>query len=130
VRKLLRDLNKLYRQEAALHDFDFNAQGFRWIDCHDADQSALSFVRQGRQADDQVVVLLNFTPVPRHRYRIGVPRDGAYREILNTDSEYYGGSNCGNGGEILAQPQPWMGFEHSIEVTLPPLAGVFLKAAR
>ena len=130
VRKLLRDLNKLYRQEAALHDFDFNEQGFRWIDCHDADQSALSFVRQGRQADDQVVVLLNFTPVPRHRYRIGVPRDGAYREILNTDSEYYGGSNCGNGGEIHAQPQPWMGFEHSIEVTLPPLAGVFLKAAR
>lgn len=127
LRRLLGDLNRLYRSEPALHDFDFDPRGFRWIDCHDADQSVLSFVRQGRAPDEQIVVVLNFTPVTRLAYRIGVPSPHLWREVLNTDSTYYGGSNVGNGGALLPQATPWMGFEYSFELTLPPLAAVFFK---
>ncbi|MCA1979620.1 MAG: 1,4-alpha-glucan branching protein GlgB [Thiobacillus sp.] len=127
IRALVRDLNRLYRDEPALHDYDFDPRGFRWIDCHDADQSVLSFVRAGRDGTPPIVVLLNFTPVPRRGYRIGVPRGDAWCEILNTDSMYYGGSNLGNGKALVAEPQAWMGFEHSIEVSLPPLGAIFLK---
>ncbi|MEB4592544.1 1,4-alpha-glucan branching protein GlgB [Candidatus Thiothrix sp. Deng01] len=128
IRHLLRDLNQLYRQQPALYQYDFDWRGFQWIDCHDSDQSVLSLIRQGDRPEDSILVLLNFTPIPRHQYRIGVPASGHYRELLNTDSEYYGGSNCGNEGEIPVQAHPWMGFEHSIEVTLPPLAALFLQA--
>jgi 1,4-alpha-glucan branching enzyme len=127
VRLLVGDLNRLYRNEPALHEFDFDPRGFQWIDCHDADQSVLSFVRRGSGPAEQMVVLLNFTPVPRKGYRIGVPAAGAWCEVLNTDSMYYGGSNLGNGQPLHSQNTPWMGFEHSIEVTLPPLAALFLK---
>ncbi|MHB8916327.1 MAG: 1,4-alpha-glucan branching protein GlgB [Thiobacillus sp.] len=129
LRRLLSDLNRLYRSEAALHAFDFDPRGFRWIDCHDADQSVLSFLRQGQSAADQVIVLLNFTPVPRTGYRVGVPSAQLWREVLNTDSTFYGGSNVGNAGALLPQPTPWMGFEQSFELTLPPLAAVFFKVA-
>lgn len=128
IRHLLRDLNQLYRQQPALYQYDFDWHGFQWIDCHDSDQSVLSLIRQGDRPEDSILVLLNFTPIPRHQYRIGVPNSGHYRELLNTDSAYYGGSNCGNEGEIPVQALPWMGFEHSIEVTLPPLAALFLQA--
>ena len=128
LRRLLGDLNRLYRSEPALHDFDFDPQGFRWIDCHDADQSVLSFVRQGRSPSEQIIVVLNFTPVTRTAYRIGVPSPYLWREVLNTDSTYYGGSNIGNAGALLPQAIPWMGFEHSFELSLPPLAAVFFKA--
>ncbi|MEQ1661285.1 MAG: 1,4-alpha-glucan branching protein GlgB [Thiobacillus sp.] len=127
LRALLRDLNRLYRDDPALHEFDFDPRGFRWIDCHDADQSVLSLVRQGRDTRAPLVALFNFTPVPRQGYRIGVPHASAWREVLNTDSAYYGGSNLGNGQSLQAQPVPWMGFEHSLEVTLPPLGAIFLK---
>jgi len=127
IRALLRDLNRLYRSETALHEFDFDPRGFRWIDCHDADQSVLSLVRQGQDASAQMVVLLNFTPVPRRGYRIGVPSGTAWCEMLNTDSMYYGGSNLGNGQPLHPQNLPWMGFDHSVEVTLPPLGAIFLK---
>ncbi len=127
IRALLRDLNRLYRNEPALHAFDFDPRGFRWIDCHDADQSVLSLVRQGQDGTPPLVALLNFTPVPRRDYRIGVPWNTAWCEVLNTDSMYYGGSNLGNGQPLVAQAQPWMGFDHSIEVTLPPLGAIFLK---
>ncbi len=127
IRTLLRDLNRLYREEAALHDYDFDPRGFRWIDCHDADQSVLSFVRQGEAASAQLVALFNFTPVPRHAYRIGVPANTAWCEVLNTDSMYYGGSNLGNGHPLYPQALPWMGFEQSLEVVLPPLGAIFLK---
>ncbi len=127
IRALLRDLNRLYRSEGALHDYDFDPRGFRWIDCHDADQSVLSLLRQGRDESDRMVILLNFTPVPRHGYRIGVPAASAWGEVLNSDSMYYGGGNLGNGAPIAAQNQPWMGFEQSIEVVLPPLGAIFLK---
>jgi len=128
IRALLRDLNRLYRHEAALHEFDFDPRGFRWIDCHDADQSVLSLVRQGQDASAQLVALFNFTPVPRRGYRIGVPSGSAWCEVLNTDSMYYGGSNLGNGQPLYPQNLPWMGFEQSVEVTLPPLGAIFLKS--
>jgi len=123
VQALVRELNRLYRALPALHDLDFEYQGFTWIDCHDASQSVLSYLRTARDGN-LVVVALNFTPVPRRDYRIGAPQPGFYREILNSDSEYYGGSNLGNAGGIAAEPVPWMGREHSIALTLPPLAGI------
>ncbi len=128
VRDLVRDLNRLYRDYPALHQHDFDPRGFEWIDCHDSSQSVLTYLR--RSDDDFAVVALNFTPVPRKRYRIGVPREGAYVEILNSDSGYYGGSNLGNGGEVHAEPVPWMNRSWSISITLPPLAGVVLKPVR
>ena len=128
IRHVLRDLNRLYRDLPALHYYDFDGRGFQWIDCHDSDQSVLSLLRQGQKPEDKLIVLLNFTPVPRYQYRIGVPAATCYREVLNTDSEYYGGSNCGNAGVIPVQAHPWMGFEQSVEVTLPPLAALYLQA--
>ena len=127
IRALLRDLNRLYREDPALHHFDHDPRGFRWIDCHDADQSVLSFVRQGQDDVPPLVALFNFTPVPRHGYRIGVPPAAAWCEVLNTDSVHYGGGNLGNGRPLPVEPQPWMGFEQSIEVVLPPLGAIFLK---
>ena len=128
LRHLVRDLNALHKEQAALHYYDFDARGFQWIDCNDSDQSVLSLLRFGATPDDAVVVLLNFTPVPRYAYRIGVPNAAAYRELLNTDSEFYGGSNCGNAGTLAVSAVPWMGFEQSIEITLPPLGALFLQA--
>ncbi len=125
VQKLVRDLNRLYRESAALHQFDFEGRGFEWIDCHDSSQSVLTYLRQGEH--DALVVALNFTPVPRQDYRIGVPRPGLYREILNSDSEHYAGSNQGNGSGLCAEAVPWMGRPYSIVITLPPLAGVILS---
>ena len=123
---LVQDLNHLYRNSAALYTSEFEWQGFEWIDCHDSHQSILSFVRKVQ--DDFLVVIVNFTPVPRTEYRIGVPRGGAYREVLNSDSYLYGGSNLGNGGEELwAEDMPWMDRPYSIKVTVPPLAGIVLK---
>ena len=108
-----------------MHELDFTPEGFRWIDCHNADQSTLSFVRRA-QDGSFVVVALNFTPVPRHQYRIGLPTAGHYREIFNSDSAYYSGSNMGN-GSVQAEMLPWMGFGCSAAITLPPLAGIFLQ---
>ncbi|MBI1173659.1 MAG: 1,4-alpha-glucan branching protein GlgB [Sideroxydans sp.] len=125
VRDLSRDLNHLYRDTAALHDLDFTHEGFSWIDCHDADQSVLSYLRWARDRSF-VVVALNFTPVPRTAYRIGVPAPGSYRELLNSDSALYGGSNLGNGAGLMAEDIPWMGHPHSLQLTLPPLAGIIL----
>ena len=128
IRTLLTDLNHLYREQAALHQFDFDPQGFRWIDCNDSEQSVLSLMRASATPGEEVLVVLNFTPVPRAGYRIGVPQYGCYQEILNTDSQYYGGSNCGNLGVLEAEAIPWMGFSQSVELILPPLGAVFLKA--
>ena len=123
--QLVRDLNRLYAGQTALHQHDFDAQGFRWIDCHDSDQSVLSLIRQGE--NEEIVVVLNFTPVLREGYRIGVSRAGIYMELLNTDSEFYGGSNAGNAGQLHTEATPWMGFEQSLVLRLPPLAGIYLK---
>ncbi|MBK8162622.1 MAG: 1,4-alpha-glucan branching protein GlgB [Gammaproteobacteria bacterium] len=125
VQKLVRDLNRLYRESAALHQYDFEGRGFEWIDCHDSSQSVLTYLRRGEH--DDLVVALNFTPVLRRDYRIGVPHPGVYREILNSDSEFYAGGNQGNGNGLYAEPIPWMDRPYSIAITLPPLAGVVLK---
>ncbi|HPQ95731.1 MAG: 1,4-alpha-glucan branching protein GlgB [Thiothrix sp.] len=128
LRALVRDLNRLYRTSPALNYYDFDGRGFRWIDCHDYEQSVVSLLRMGPTPADELVVVFNFTPVPRHGYRIGVPPARAYREVLNSDSAYYGGSNCGNQGQLPTRAEPWMGFDQSIELTLPPLGCVFLQA--
>jgi len=126
VQRLVRDLNEVYRGEPALHTHDFDWHGFEWIDCHDAQNSVLVFLRQS--GDGFLVVALNFTPVPREGYRIGVPAAGIYREILNSDAADYAGSGIGNGGRSLqAEDLPWMGRPYSLVVTLPPLAGILLK---
>ncbi|MBI5110331.1 MAG: 1,4-alpha-glucan branching protein GlgB [Rhodocyclales bacterium] len=128
VQNLMRELNRLYVGEPALHQLDFSPEGFQWIDCHDADQSVVSWLRRSRDGRHAVVVL-NFTPVPRHGYRVGVPQAGDYSERLNTDSTHYGGSDLGNGGGVSAQAQAWMGFPASVSLTLPPLAALVLMPA-
>jgi 1,4-alpha-glucan branching enzyme len=125
VRRLVGDLNRLYRQEPALHRHDFEPEGFAWIDCHDHLQSTLSFIR--RAGGDFVVVALNFTSVIREGFRIGVPADGVYRELLNSDSSSYGGSNVGNAGAVRASSEAWHGYPYSLQLTLPPLAAVILR---
>jgi 1,4-alpha-glucan branching enzyme len=125
VQTCVRDLNHLYGNTPALHELDFTHEGFQWIDCHDADQSTLSYVRRARSGGF-VVVALNFTPIPRENYRIGVPQAGYYGEAFNSDSKYYGGSNTGNGDGLQADEIPWMGFSHSLRITLPPLGAIVL----
>tara|TARA_R110002110_G_scaffold415561_2_gene650936 strand:- start:158547 stop:160751 length:2205 start_codon:yes stop_codon:yes gene_type:complete len=125
VKQLVTDLNHLYRECPSLHRNAFNADGFQWIDCHDATQSVLSFLR--RSGNEFHVVVLNFTPVVRHEYRIGVPQAGVYHEVLNSDSRFYQGSDVGNGSGVVSVDKPWMGFDHSITLTLPPLAALALR---
>ncbi len=125
MQTMLRDLGRLYRELPALHDLDFEQAGFEWIDCHDADQSVLAFERRARDGS-VVVAAFNFTPVPRHGYRIGLPAPGNWREVFNSDSGFYAGSNSGNAGEILAQPLAWMNRKQSAEITLPPLGALIL----
>jgi 1,4-alpha-glucan branching enzyme len=124
VFKAVGDLNRLYRERPALHRHDFEPQGFEWIDCHDAPQSVLSYIRRTKEGE-YAAVAFNFTPVPRHNYRIGVPEPGVYREIFNSDSVHYGGSNVGNSA-VEAEAREWMGRPYSINLTLPPLAGIIL----
>ncbi len=127
IKQLVTDLNQLYRNEIALHELDFSEQGFQWIDCNDSSQSVLSFIRWSKERKEHIVCILNFTPVPRENYRIGVPEKAQYNEILNTDSSYYAGSNQGNQNNIEAEVEPWSGFENSISINLPPLGALFLK---
>jgi 1,4-alpha-glucan branching enzyme len=127
MQRLIRDLNKLYAAEPALHEVDFDWRGFDWLDCNDADNSVFSFIRRAKKPEDILVVVLNATPVVREGYRIGVPQAGFYSEALNTDAAIYGGSNVGNMGGVQSAPIPHMGRQQSILLTLPPLAAVFLK---
>ena len=123
VSRAIGDLNRLYKALPALHHQDFEHEGFEWIDCHDAPQSVLSYLRR---CDDQtVIVVFNFTPVPRHEYRIGVPKAGIYEELFNSDSMYYGGSNVGNVA-VRTEDRPWMGRPASMSLTIPPLGGIIL----
>ncbi|MFM7035385.1 MAG: 1,4-alpha-glucan branching protein GlgB [Planctomycetia bacterium] len=128
--KAVADLNGLVRREPALHQLDFDGRGFEWIDCHNWQDSVLSFVRRAADPDDFLVVCCNFTPVPRERYRIGMPAGGDYDEIFNSDSTYYGGSNMGNQSSLHAAATPHHGRSHSLELTLPPLAVIVLKPRR
>jgi len=126
VQRWVADLNGLYRDEAALHEVDFDQAGFEWVDCHDADNSVISFLRRPR-AGPPVLVVCNFTPVPRANYMVGVPVGGYWRELLNSDAAHYGGSGMGNMGGVEAAPVPAQGRFHSLVLTLPPLATLFLK---
>ena len=128
IQHWVRDLNHLYRTEGALHELDFTQEGFEWIDVHNWQESIISFLRKGKSSDDVFLVVCNFTPVPRHNYRVGVPRGGFWREILNSDADTYGGSGHGNLGGAEAAPVPAHGRFHSLSLTLPPLGIVFLKS--
>jgi len=122
-----RDLNKLYQSEPSLYEYDFDPRGFQWSDANDADNSVFSYMRFGKDSEDFLLVVLNCTPVVRYGYKIGVPKDGYYKEILNSDSEYYGGSNVGNDGGQQSQPNQHFQWPHTIYATLPPLAMVVFK---
>ncbi len=126
VRRWVQDLNRLYREEPALHELDCDPEGFRWIHPDDREASVLSFLRKGR-VDRWVAVVCNFTPVPRTGYRIGVPRPGRWQEVLNSDAREYGGSGWGNYGGVVATPDGAHGQPYSVELALPPLAVVFLR---
>lgn len=127
IKALVTVLNRLYRQCAALHERDCEGDGFEWIDCQDSDQSVVTYLRFSSGRRSHIVVACNFTPVVRYGYRVGVPAAGAYREMLNTDSDLYGGSGVGNLGHVITESKPWHGRRHSLLLTLPPLAAVMLE---
>ncbi len=128
LQKWVEDLNRLYRSEPALHELDCEGKGFEWIDCNDYEHSTLAFIRKARSTHDVILVACNFTPVPRMHYRVGAPRGGFWRELLNSDSQYYGGGGLGNHGGIEASPKPFQGRSHSLSLTLPPLSVTFFKS--
>jgi len=130
LQKWVADLNQLYRREPALYEVDFDSHGFEWIDCRACDESALSYIRRAKDPNNYVVVACNFTPVVRHNYRIGVPEVAWFKEIANSDSTYYAGSNVGNGPGLMAIPEAHHGRPACLEMTLPPLSVVVLKPQR
>jgi 1,4-alpha-glucan branching enzyme len=127
VSQFLTDLNRVYRAERALYEQDFNEEGFVWIDCSDIDNSILSFQRLGRKNKEQVTVILNFTPLARFNYRIGVPLKGTWQEILNSDAREYGGEGYGNFGQVITEDIPYHGYPYSIKLTIPPLGAIYFK---
>jgi len=123
----VKNLNRVYGEEPALHELDFVPEGFEWIDCNDSDNSMLSFMRKGRSDKDTIIVVCNFTPVPRHNYRVGTPHGGFWKELLNSDAQEFGGSGQGNLGGVEASPVPFHGRYYSLNLTVPPLAALYLK---
>jgi 1,4-alpha-glucan branching enzyme len=121
MRRWVRDLNTLYRGQAALHEFDSNPAGFEWVDCKDSQRSVISFLRRGQRPEDQILFVCNFTPVVRENYRVGVPLEGAWKEILNSDASLYGGSGQGNFGGLSTIPLPIHGRPFTLNMKLPPL---------
>jgi 1,4-alpha-glucan branching enzyme len=128
VQSWVEQLNRVYRSEAALHQLDTDPAGFEWVDCNDSATSVLSLLRKAKSPQETVLIVCNFTPVPRPSYRVGVPSGGFWRELLNSDAREYGGSGLGNLGGLPAEAQPAHGRPYSLNLTLPPLAAVFLKA--
>jgi 1,4-alpha-glucan branching enzyme len=128
IQRWVADLNRFYRNEPALFETDCNAMGFEWIDCSDAESSVFSLLRKDKSATNSVIVIGNFTPVHRYNYRIGAPKGGFWREVLNSDATIYGGSGQGNLGGIEAGPVTLHGRPHSLTLTLPPLGMLFLKS--
>jgi len=127
LQALVRELNRIYRSSPALYQVDFSYRGFEWVDFHDSANSVIAFLRRAEDPRDFILFCCNFTPVPRAGYEFGVPEEGFYEEILNTDSELFGGSNLGNGGLVSSRPIPKHGRQSSISVTLPPLAVVAFR---
>ncbi len=128
LQRWVAELNRLYCIEPVLHELDCELAGFEWIDCNDAEASVISLIRKGKSTKDIILVACNFTPVPRHNYRVGAPRGGFWKEILNSDAADYGGSGQGNLGGIEATPVPLHGRPYSLTLTLPPLGAVFFKS--
>jgi 1,4-alpha-glucan branching enzyme len=126
VQRLVRDLNHLYREQRALWELDAEPTGFRWLVVDDADNNVVAFTRFGAGDAPPLVAVANLSPAPREGYRLPLPRAGRWRELLNTDSELYGGSNMGNFGVVEAEPTPWGGEAHSAQLVLPPLAVLWL----
>jgi 1,4-alpha-glucan branching enzyme len=127
LQRWVQDLNRLYRGEPALHEMDCDPAGFEWIDCDDADSSTVTLIRKGKSSSTIILVVCNFTPVPRYSYRLGSPRSGSWQEILNSDAGEYGGSNMGNLGGLETVPVPLHGRPYSLTITLPPLSVSFFK---
>ena len=127
LNKWVRDLNQVYKEEAALHELDCDSSGFEWIEANDADRSVIAFLRRGEEETELILAVFNFTPEARTNYRLGVPRSGHWREILNSDAEIYGGKGYGNFGGVNTSPIPAQGREYSVNLTLPPLGGLLLK---
>ncbi len=127
LQALLRELNRLYRSSPALYEVDYHYKGFEWVDFHDAESSVIAFSRHANDPSNAMLICCNFTPVPRFGYEFGVREAGFYEEVLNTDSEQFGGSNLGNGGGVRSSPRPRYGRDHSIAITLPPLAVVAFR---
>jgi 1,4-alpha-glucan branching enzyme len=127
IQRWVKDLNLFYRNEPAMYELDFAMEGFEWIDFHDWEHGIISFIRKGKETDSIILVACNFTPVPRYKYRIGVPCSGFWKEVLNSDSELYGGSGHGNLGGVEATPVSVHGRDYSISITLPPLGILFFR---
>jgi 1,4-alpha-glucan branching enzyme len=127
LQRFVEDLNRLYAAQPALHQIDFEPPGFEWIDCNDYESSVISLMRHGRDAADRLIVVLNWTPLVREGYRVGVPDAGYYRELLNSDASPYAGSNVGNEGGRSTEPIAAHGQTQSLVLTLPPLGALFLK---
>ncbi len=127
VLKWVRALNQFYRNEPAAHELDFSHEGFQWIDYRDADQGVISYLRKAKSSREEILVSCNLTPVLRHNYRVGIPRSGFWREMLNSDAKEYGGSGQGNLGGVESVPVSYQGQYHSLTLTVPPLAMLVLK---
>lgn len=127
MQQWVKDVNQFYLEQPALYELDFDPRGFRWIEANDSDQSVFTYMRFAENPDDFLVVACNFTPVPRHNYRVGVPRPGYYKEMLNSDAETYGGGNVGNLGGVQTDPVAWHAHPQSLNLTIPPLGIVILK---
>lgn len=130
LQRWVRDLNTLYRGEPAMHQLDCDQHGFEWIDCNDWDSSTVSLIRKAKDPNDCLLIVCNFTPVPRNGYLVGVPQGGHWDEVLNSDADMYGGSGMGNYGGKDAEPTPRHGRQQSLSITLPPLGMVVFKPRR
>jgi len=126
IQALVRDLNHRYREEPALWEMDFDHTGFWWIEANAAEDNVFAFARRSKDSERVIVFAANLSPVPRHNYRLGFPRSGKWVEALNTDSTYYGGSDVGNLGGVVAEPMGWHSQPFSAEVSLPPLGAMWL----
>jgi 1,4-alpha-glucan branching enzyme len=127
LQKWFRDLNRVYAEERSLWELDHDPSGFSWIDCNDHEHSVIALTRRAADGRDFTIAIVNFTPVPRRNYRVGVPAGGAYCELLNSDASVYGGSNIGNQGRVESEPRPSHGYERSIALTVPPLGFLLLR---
>jgi 1,4-alpha-glucan branching enzyme len=127
LERFVMDINRLYAAEPALYEVDFDSSGFTWIDCNDHEASVISLIRRASDPGDWIVAVLNWTPIVRSGYRVGVPEPGFYAELINSDAWSYGGGNVGNNGGVSTEPVAAHGQQQSVSLTLPPLSGIILK---